>query len=58
MKKTGTYQKRSSTIEDLKEISQHDGWEGQTCDIIKVHIPGWGIHALDSNDIAEVLPLE
>ena len=58
MKKTGTYQNRSSTTEDLKEISQHDGWEGQTCNIIKFHIPGWGIHALDNNDIAEVLPLE
>ena len=58
MKKTGTYQKRSSATEDLKEISQHDGWKGQSCGIIKFHIPGWEIHALDNNNIAEVLPLE
>ena len=26
--------------------------------VIKFHIPGWEILALDNNDIAEVLPLE
>lgn len=56
MKKTGTYQKKSSTIKDIKKELQQDGEEGQTCDTVKSHTPRWATHKLENNYIAEVLP--
>ena len=37
MKKTGTYQKRSSTTKDIKKEPQQDKQEGGTLDVVKSH---------------------
>ena len=54
-KKTGTYQKRSSTTRGIKKGPQGDGEDGWTHDAIKSHTPRWVTHRLENNSRADVL---
>lgn len=58
MKKTRTYQKIYPTTKDMKKEHSWDGYDGQSWDKVKTHIPGQAIHKWEKITLAEVLPKE
>ena len=42
-------QKRFSTTKDIEKQSQQEGQEGQSCNIVRIHTPGWMTHKQEDN---------